>query len=495
MRCFLPIGLQDFVYRRQPAVHGPGTRASLNSDQSHQLTHLFRTADGCFLVDGSTAALVRLDASSFAAWSDYLLGLSDDTVAQDPPGLTELRRSGLFRQTQYPAPTAAPTSLHSLCLNVAHLCNLACRYCFAGEGGYGDTAADIMAPAVARRAVDLLLESSAASRTVNIDFFGGEPLLAWDTVVDVVGYATQEARAKGGTVHFTLTTNGVGLTAAQARFAAEHMATIIVSLDGRPEVHDRMRVRRDGEGSYAAALAGAGLLQDALSAAGRRARKRGRMDGSVVLERPDRPIDSAPLWARGTFTRHNLDFWRDVEHLLALGFDQISLEPVSAPPSAPYSLQTADLPQIRESYSRIADLMRQGGLRFFHFELNQRQPACAVKRYSGCAAGAGYGCVAPGGELYPCHQFDGDAAFAQGNVLELASYPTAERLLGTGVGAKQACRQCWAQLFCGGGCHYASWRYGGGLLEPPPLYCMLTRTRLECALSLQGTPAGPAKGL
>lgn len=446
-------------------------------------------------MDGSTAALVRLDAGSFAAWSGYLSGLSDQAGAKDPPGLSELRRSGLFRQPQYPAPTAEPTGLHSLCLNVAHLCDLACQYCFAGGGAYGGKGAAIMTPAVARRAVDLLLESSPAGRTVNLDFFGGEPLLAWDTVVDVVGYATREARAEGGTVHFTLTTNAVGLTAAQARFAAEHMATIIVSLDGRPEVHDRMRARPDRSGSYEAALAGAGLLKGALGAARHRAGKSDRMDGSVLLGRPDRPTDSAPLWVRGTFTRHNLDFWRDVEHLLELGFDQISMEPVSAPPGAPYSLQAAALPQIRESYSRIANLVRQGGLRFFHFELNQRQPACAVKRYSGCAAGAGYGCVAPSGELYPCHQFDGDTAFAQGNVLKLASHPTAERLLGAGVGAKQVCRQCWAQLFCGGGCHYASWRYGGGLFEPPPFYCMLTRARLECALSLQAAQTRPTKGL
>jgi uncharacterized protein len=404
---------------------------------------------------------------------------------------------------------------------VAHTCDLACGYCFAGAGGYGSAAdaagPSIMPLATAERALDFLFASAPRGRGASVDFFGGEPLLAWRTVTGAVAHGRRLAAATGRDIAFTLTTNGQQLDDEQAAFCAQEMATVIVSIDGRPGVHDLWRRGRQGQPSYDLAVAAARRLQRALAAAGREVGGAGSLPPAASLfpgrasgaggaaqgaasqpvrrtaERPDRPAGSSPLWARGTYTRHNLDFWRDVEHLAGLGFGQVSMEPVSARPGTPYALAPSDLPAIEESYWRIADLVAAGKARFFHFELNVKEPSCAPKRYTGCAAGAGYGCVNPQGVLYPCHQFDGQAAWAQGSLDEVvrSGYRVDARLAEAHVGAKPACRDCWAQLHCGGGCHFAAWQQGSGsLLEPDPLACAIMKVRLRVALALEARRTG-----
>jgi len=495
---------------------------------SYQLVHLFRSQDQCLLYDGATGALVRLGEGPFRQWKQFLAPRNQGTDTggqgrggsgelQDPPGLAQLHQLGLFRAPQYPTASDSPlgaAGLHSLCLNVAHACDLACAYCFAGAGEYGregepgnaSPTPAIMPLETAQAALDFLLGNSPPGRTVSVDFFGGEPLLAWDTVVGTVDYGRERAAALGKQILFTLTTNGCALDDHRAHFCAANISTVIVSIDGRPETHDRLRRDRSGGPSYARALRGARLLQEALRQTGAHAaaatdKYSSSLPGAVASVsqaalRPDRPLESGPLWIRGTYTAHNLDFWRDVQHLRELGMDQISMEPVTTGPDdkALYRLLPSHLPAIRDSYARIAEMVTEGRLRFFHYELNTKQPACAPKRYSGCAAGAGYGCVDPQGRLFPCHQFDGQPGWCQGGVAELEGYVLLPALAGATVGAKQTCRDCWAQLLCGGGCHYSAWRHSGhgGLLEPDPLACLIGKARLEAALGVQARVTGSA---
>jgi uncharacterized protein len=424
------------------------------------------------------------------------LGKPPDHAAP-PPGLEQLAAAGLFRRPQYPDPhqPVAPNGLHSVCLNVAHTCDLACDYCFAGCGAYGTPSPAVMSPATARAAVDYLMANSPPGRTLSIDFFGGEPMLAWPAVTETVRYGTECAAAQGKTIHFTLTTNAVAMDEQRAAFCAEHMSTLIVSIDGRPETHNRHRLTQGGGPSYDQSVRGARLLASALA---ERAANNPGTD-----PHPSLPVGAGPLWVRGTFTADNLDFWRDVEHLCELGFGQVSMEPVTMPPDPRHAIRPDHLDAIRESYEEVVRLVAEGRVKFFHFELNTESPACAPKRFTGCAAGSGYLCVTPAGTIYPCHQFDGIAGFELGSVIavEAAGSPAAlpqgvaagggpripaRSLAASHIGAKPHCIACWAQLHCGGGCHYAAWKSSAGDLNAPyALGCELMKVRLEAALAVQ----------
>jgi uncharacterized protein len=356
-----------------------------------------------------------------------------------------------------------------------------------------------MRPQTACAAIDYLMANSPAGRSLSVDFFGGEPLLAWPAVTEAVRYGRERAAATGREIRFTLTTNGVGLDEERAAFCAGNMSTLIVSIDGRPEIHDRHRRTRTGGPSFERAFAGAKLLARALE---QRAKRDGAVPGSRATSlHPDLPIDSGPLWIRGTYTQDNLDFWRDVEFLAASGFGQVSMEPVAMPPDPAHAIRAEDLGPIAESYERIAELVLDGRVRFFHFELNTESPACAPKRFTGCAAGGGYACVNPSGAVYPCHQFDGVEGYELGRLTPgraaadgggaasaappALAYTGCAALTSAHVGNKPACRDCWAQLHCGGGCHYAALKWGGDILCPYPLGCALMKERLKAALAIQ----------
>ena len=445
------------------------------------------------MFDGASGALVQLSESAFAAWVDYL---ASPTAAASPPGLADLHASGMFRAPVYPAAGSQPAAqgLHSLCLNVAHSCDLACDYCFAGKGAYGSPAPAVMQPPTACAAIDYLIANSPSGRSLSVDFFGGEPLLAWPAVTAAVAHGKAKAEQAGKTIRFTITTNAVSMDDARAAFCAAEMSTIIVSLDGRPSTHNRHRLDKAGRATFERALRGARLLADAVSAAKKTVTA--TIDGASgtggrdsLLLHPDLPLGAGPLWVRGTYTADNVDFAADVRYLRQLGFTQISMEPVALPPNQAQAIQPGDIPQIRAAYAEIAAMVAAWELRFFHFELNTDAPSCAPKRFTGCAAGAGYAAVDPAGRVYACHQFDGVAEFGLGAVCQAdgspAVYQLHEALATAHVGGKPACRSCWAQLYCGGGCHYAAWSANGDLHEPYRLGCDLLKARLEVALALQ----------
>lgn len=483
-----------------------------NDSLDLSLAHLFRRAGQAFLFDGATGALARLDEPAYAAWGRFLqaggVAATDNASGGDhgsggcePPGYAKMAGAGMFRRPPYPAGPLPTPGLHSLCLNVAHACNLDCVYCFAAGGAYAGGTTGLMTVGTARAAIDFLLANATPGRALSIDFFGGEPLLAWDVVEETVSYASSRAETQGNRIRFSITTNATLVDSHRARFIARHMSSVIVSLDGRPGVHDAARPMLGGAaGSYRVSAAGARAISEALTS-------EPRPPG------PDMPGGTDRIWVRGTYTRYNCDFWRDVEHLAAEGFSQISMEPVIAGADAPYALDHAQLPGIGESYDRVLDLCAAGKVRFFHFELNPDRPACAAKRFGGCGAGLGYVCVAPGGAVYPCHQFAGEGEFellrlglgggpdgadedgpagSSGCRPPAPSYKADARLAGAHVGSKDNCRGCWAQLHCGGGCHYTAWRYGGSLHEPHRLGCELLRLRLEHALALTGLRAADA---
>ncbi|GFN23010.1 thioether cross-link-forming SCIFF peptide maturase [Thermanaeromonas sp. C210] len=351
--------------------------------------------------------------------------------------------------------------LQALCLHVSHDCNMRCRYCFAGGGPFGGRRG-LMSRAVGRAALDLLFRLAGRRPRVEVDFFGGEPLLNFDTVRELVAYGRARAEAAGKEIRFTLTTNGLGLTPEIEEFLNRERISVILSLDGRPNTHDRYRRLPDGEGSYAQVVP----RLKALTAA------RGHED----------------YWIRGTYTRDNLDFSRDVEHLLSLGFRFISLEPVVAPPQAPYSLRMEDIPTVRREYSRLADLYcsarREGRpFEFFHFNLDLGGGPCLTKRLYGCGAGVSYMAVTPDGELYPCHQLVGRSEFRLGHVQRGIERPDLqEEFRQAYVYRKPRCARCWARFYCSGGCHAAALASTGNLREPDEVACALQQSRLEASL-------------
>ena len=353
----------------------------------------------------------------------------------------------------------------ALCFNVAHDCNMACRYCFAGKGSFGGSR-DLMPLEVAFRGIDFLIENSRARKKCEVDFFGGEPLLNFPLIKKTVDYARRRGREEGKEFKFTLTTNGLLLKEEVMEYLDREDFSVVLSLDGRKEVNDRLRTLQGGGGTYDL------LVSRYLSFLG----KRGHQD----------------YYLRGTYTRHNLDFSNDFWHLVELGFRSISLEPVVAFPELPYSLQEEDLPLLYREYEKIASLLQEyqqgpNPPSFFHFNLDLSQGPCIKKRLAGCGAGTEYLALSPEGELYPCHQFVGQEGFSMGNVLKGLNYDKElyGRFLKLDVNHKDECHQCWAKFFCGGGCHANAYLFNGSLEKPYRLGCELEKKRIECALALK----------
>lgn len=354
------------------------------------------------------------------------------------------------------APGPGP-DLKALCLNVSHDCNMSCDYCFVPN--QVRTGREIMPKPVIRAALDFLLNSST-HRHLAVDFFGGEPLLNFAGIRDGVAYAMD--RGPGRTWKFTLTTNTILFDEEVRCFTANHNFGLVLSCDGRPEIHDAFRVTPAGMGT--ASLV-AGHLQDYLGLAG-----------------------NQEHYVRGTYTRRNLDFTEDVRYLAGLGARSLSLEPVVAEPGQPYALSAEDLPGIREEYFKLARFLREQEragckISFYHFLLDLPGGPCAAKRLTGCGAGYQYLAVTPEGELYPCHQFVGHPEYRLGDLSRGITRPDLqERFRQAHVFSKPACRACWARFLCGGGCHAQAALLSGDLRDPYALTCELVRARLEGAL-------------
>ena len=364
------------------------------------------------------------------------------------------------------------TVVKALCLHIAHDCNLACRYCFAEEGEYHGRRA-LMSYEVGKQALDFLIANSGNRVNLEVDFFGGEPLMNWDVVKRLVEYGREQENLHNKKFRFTLTTNGVLLNDEIMEFANKEMANVVLSIDGRKEVHDFMRPFRKGAGSY-------DLVVPKFQ---KFAKSRGEKS----------------YYARGTFTRHNLDFSQDVLHLADLGFDQISVEPVVADEKEEYALRWEDVPRICEEYDKLAQEMikrkREGkGFNFFHFMIDLTGGPCVYKRLSGCGSGTEYLAVTPWGDLYPCHQFVGEEKFLMGNVWGgVKRDDIREEFKDCNVYAKEKCQKCFAKFYCSGGCAANSYNFHGSINDVYDIGCELQRKRVECAIMLKAAEAEDAE--
>lgn len=361
-----------------------------------------------------------------------------------------------------------PTVVKALCLHIAHDCNLACQYCFAEEGEYHGKR-ELMSYEVGKKALDFLVANSGNRRNLEVDFFGGEPLMNFQVVKDLVAYGRSLEKEHDKNFRFTLTTNGVLLDDDIMEFANKEMGNVVLSIDGRKEVHDRMRPFRKGAGSY-----------------------------DLIVPKFQKFAESRhqdKYYVRGTFTHNNLDFSKDVLHLADLGFKQISVEPVVAQDTDSYAIREEDLPQLMEEYENLAlEMVRRHGteedFNFFHFMIDLEGGPCVAKRLSGCGSGTEYLAVTPTGDLYPCHQFVGNTDFLMGNVDDgVVNTELCDEFKSCNVYAKEKCRECFARFYCSGGCAANSYNFHGDIHNAYDIGCALQKKRVECAIMIKAALA------
>ena len=356
------------------------------------------------------------------------------------------------------------TVIKALCLHVAHTCNLNCEYCFASQGKYHGERA-IMTFEVGKRAIDFLVEHSGSRRNLEVDFFGGEPLMNWQVCKDIVAYARSIEKEKNKNFRFTLTTNGMLVDDEVIEFANREMHNVVLSLDGRKEVHDRLRRDYAGKGSYDVIVPKFQKFAEA----------RGGKD----------------YYMRGTFTHNNVDFTNDIFHMADLGFTELSMEPVVCDPSDPSALTEADLPKLFEQYEILAkDMLRRKRegkpITFYHYMIDLRNGPCIYKRISGCGSGTEYMAVTPWGELYPCHQFVGDEKYSMGNIWDgVTNEAVRDQFKNCNVYARPECKDCWAKLYCSGGCAANAYHATGSINGVYEYGCELFKKRLVCAVMIQ----------
>lgn len=356
------------------------------------------------------------------------------------------------------------TVVKALCLHIAHDCNLGCKYCFAEEGEYKGRRA-LMSYEVGKKALDFLIANSGTRRNLEVDFFGGEPLMNFEVVKQLVAYGREQEKLHDKNFRFTLTTNGVLLDDDIMEFANKEMANVVLSIDGRKEVHDKMRPTRNGKGSY-----------------------------DIIVPKFQKLADSrnqTNYYVRGTFTHYNTDFSKDVLHMADLGFEQISVEPVVAPSEEGYALTKEDVPVICQEYDSLAKEMirrKENGkcFNFFHFMIDLTGGPCVAKRLSGCGSGTEYLAVTPWGDFYPCHQFVGNEDFLLGNVdTGITNTKVQDEFKLCNVYAKETCKDCFARFYCSGGCAANAFNFTGDINGAYEIGCDLQKKRIECAIMLK----------
>lgn len=372
----------------------------------------------------------------------------------------------LFSEDDYEkfAKYSVASPVKAMCLHIAHDCNLRCKYCFASTGDFGE-GRKLMPLETGKKAIDFLLKMSANRENLELDFFGGEPLMNFDVVKQIVEYARSKEKEYNKKFRFTITTNGVLLDDDKIDFINKEMSNVVLSIDGRKEVNDRMRLRVDGSGCYDRIMP---------------------KYKELVEKRGDKEY-----YVRGTFTKYNLDFADDVFDLYNQGFDQISVEPVVCEASADYALTEKELPAVFKEYESLAERILQSEkegkkFNFFHFMLDLDQGPCAIKRLRGCGCGNEYVAVTPDGDIYPCHQFVGMEDFKMGNLDEgTFNYDIKNEFASCHVYTKPECKQCWAKFYCSGGCNANNFQYAGDIHNAHKLSCQLQKKRLECAIMLK----------
>ena len=419
---------------------------------AYDIISMFESAEKEQILAAMAEKYPQLDAGDIAQCYDQVVELKDAGKLFAPDTFAPM--AGQLKQK-----TAGVVK--ALCLHIAHTCNLNCSYCFASQGKYHGERA-VMSYEVGKRALDFLIENSGTRRNLEVDFFGGEPLMNFQVVKDLVAYARSIEKDKGKNFRFTLTTNGVLVDDDVIQWANRECSNVVLSLDGRKEIHDRFRVDYAGNGSWEKIVP---KFQKFVQA-------RGGKD----------------YYMRGTFTHANPDFLKDIQTMLDLGFNELSMEPVVCAADDPSALTEDDLPIVMEQYEKLADLMLQRDkegrpFTFYHYMIDLTGGPCIYKRISGCGSGTEYMAVTPWGDLYPCHQFVGEERFCLGNIWEgVTNREIQNEFACCNVYAHPECRDCWARLYCSGGCAANAYHATGSVTGVYEYGCKLFRKRMECAI-------------
>ena len=452
------------------------------------MIHQYKLFGYNIVLDVASGALHVVDDATYDIIAMFAEKTEDEIVAailekyKDDPEVTEpevreccaeirsLREAGkLFTEDTFESKAGVLKEktrgvVKALCLHIAHTCNLNCDYCFASQGKYHGERA-VMSFEVGKRALDFLVENSGSRRNLEVDFFGGEPLMNFDVVKELVAYARSIEKEKNKNFRFTLTTNGVLIDDDVIDFANREMSNVVLSLDGRKEIHDRHRVDYAGNGSW-----------------------------ERIVPKFQRLVESRGgknYYMRGTFTHENPDFLEDIKVMLDLGFNELSMEPVVCAEGDPAELTREDLPIVLDQYEKLAELMiereREGRpFTFYHYMIDLTGGPCIYKRISGCGSGTEYMAVTPWGDLYPCHQFVGEEKYRLGDIYEGVTNTAAQcEFSECNVYARPECRDCWARLYCSGGCAANAYHSTGSVKGVYKYGCELFKKRMECAIAIQ----------
>lgn len=443
------------------------------------MIHLFKALNRLMALDVGSGAVLSLDEIAYdalAALIDHPDGdipalLEDryprDETAETVAELKQLMDDG-YLNTSDDYSHVAPVDtgvVKAMCLHAAHDCNLRCKYCFADTGEYHMRSRTMLTAETGKRALDWLVAHSGKRRNLEVDFFGGEPLMNVPVIKEVVAYGRELEKTHDKHFKFTTTTNALNMTDDVMDFLNREMDNVVISIDGRKEVHDRMRPTPNGKGSY-----------------------------DLIIDKAKKFVDKRgqkQYYLRGTYTHYNLDFASDVLHLADLGFQQLSIEPVVTDPAKPYAIQEADLPTIYDEYERLGreyiDRRRDDSrwFNFFHFMVDLTGGPCLKKRLTGCGSGNEYVAVTPEGDIYPCHQFVGREGYRMGSVLDDSfDRDIQKQFQANHVLAKEKCSKCWARFYCSGGCAANAQAFNGDISKPYDMECKLEQKRLECAMAI-----------